>query len=135
MELLEAAIAKLGGAKQVAKYLGVSQPFVSQMRSGVRTLPAIQAARLAELLERNPAQAFIEAEISAAGKDEAANLRRWFKSVAAGLAAVCVTAGMCFHLDESAIGSAYQNGHNDSLIHYIIGHHTYFINKTLYAVT
>lgn len=93
MDILEAAIVKLNGVGAVAKHLGVSSPFISQVRSGVKPLPPLQAAKLAELLEQNPAQAYVEAAIISAGKSEAASLRRWFKSVAAIIVVAVVVAG------------------------------------------
>lgn len=93
-EFLAQAKAKLGSYRAVAKHLGVTEGFISNVRNGWRKLPSYHHAKLAELLEMNPAQAFIEAEIKAAeGKDEAASLKRWFQKVAAFIAAVFVVAG------------------------------------------
>lgn len=93
-ELIDQAAAKLGSYRAVGKYLGVTESFISGVRKGRRPLPAFQVAKLAELLEMNPAQAFVEAHIkNAAGKAEAATLKRWFQKVAAFIGVAFVVGG------------------------------------------
>lgn len=95
MEILELAVAKLGSVSAVARYLKVTSPYLFQVRSGARKLAPFHVARLAELLERNPAQAFVEAHIQAAGNGvEAATLKRWFRTAGHTIVAAFVAVGL-----------------------------------------
>lgn len=95
MELLELAIEKLGSVAAVARYLKVTPPYLFQVRAQRCPLAPHHAGRLAELLERNPTQAVVDAMIAAAGNaGEAANLRRWFRGAACTIVAACVAAGL-----------------------------------------
>lgn len=95
MDLLAQAVEKLGSVTAVARYLKVKPPYLFNVRAGDKPLAPFHEARLAELLERNPAQAYVEAQIRAAGKgDEAATLRRWFRGAASTIVAVFVAVGL-----------------------------------------
>ena len=95
MTLIEQAIAKLGSDAEVARFLKVSRAYLSQMKTGVRPLAPFHAAQLAELLEMNPAQVYLEKVMEQAkkkGEDRA--LRRWFKAGATYTVAALVAVGL-----------------------------------------
>jgi len=112
-ELIDQAKAKLGSYRAVAKYLGVHETMISMVRAQQRPLPAFHQAKLAELLEMNPAQAYVEAQIrAAAGKTEAATLKRWFSKVAAIIAAVFVAAGASGLWPQTSMASSNPEGNS-----------------------
>lgn len=92
MDLLTKARERLGSDRAVAKYLRLSPGFLSMVRQGERTLPPYQAARLAELLELNPADAYVSAlEAQLEKKTEARSFKRWFaKALVSGVIALGV---------------------------------------------
>lgn len=95
MDLLEQAVVKLGSVTAVARYLRVKPPYLFNVRAGHKPLAPFHEARLAELLERNPAQAYVEAQIRAAGKgEEAATLKRWFRAAGHTIVAAFVAVGL-----------------------------------------
>ena len=54
MELIERAVAQAGSAKAVAKLLGISEAYVSQLRSGVRPMKEKQVWKLARFVGADP---------------------------------------------------------------------------------
>lgn len=90
MDILEKARAHLGSDAAVARYLKVTPGFISNVRNGVRPLPPHAAARLAELLEMNPAHAYLTAlEAQYEKKEEARFFKRWFaRALASGVVAL-----------------------------------------------
>lgn len=115
MELIERAIAKYGTVAAVAKKLGVTPGFVSQLRTGHRSIPPLQAGRLGEMLELNPLETIVKTmEEQAVKKDERRAWQTWLKLVAhtavAAFAAVGLSGIYPSQADASQPGGAKEKG-------------------------
>lgn len=95
MDAIEEAKKISGSYAKVARQLGISPVFLHQIRHGDRPMPPLIAGKLAELLERNPAEAVFQAlERQAEKKEDAAKWRRWSKNLNVIHAAVAVAVGL-----------------------------------------
>lgn len=106
MDLLTKAREVLGSDAAVARYLKISKPFLSTIRSGKKPLPPYHAAKLAELLEMNPADAYASAlEAQFQKKTEGRSFRRWFAKALASGVVVLVATGLSGGFPTSAKAS------------------------------